>query len=87
MLLLPCPTCGPRNEQEFVCLGEASDRPAQPQALDDAAWGQHLYARDNPDAPVREHWWHVHGCRCWLEVRRDPHTQAILACQALGDRP
>jgi hypothetical protein len=35
------------------------------------------------DAPVRELWWHQHGCRRWLQVRRDPYSQAILECQAL----
>ena len=82
MLLLHCPFCGPRNEQEFVCAGEACDRPVQPQALDDAAWADHLYHRENPDAPVLERWWHMHGCRAWLLVKRHPHTQDILACSA-----
>jgi sarcosine oxidase subunit delta len=82
MLILACPFCGPRNEQEFVCAGEASQRPAQPQSLDDAAWADHLYHRDNPDTPVHERWWHAHGCRAWLRVRRDPHTQEIVACEA-----
>jgi len=87
MLQLPCPVCGPRSEQEFLCMGEAVERPAQPGQLDDAAWGGHLHDRRNPDAPVREHWWHVHGCHSWLEVRRDPHTQAIVSCQAAGEAP
>jgi heterotetrameric sarcosine oxidase delta subunit len=82
MLLIPCPFCGPRNEQEFVCAGEVSERPTQAQTLDDAAWGDHLYHRDNPDAPVAERWWHVHGCRAWLTVQRDPHTQQIVSCSA-----
>ncbi len=80
MLIIPCPYCGLRNEQEFACAGEACHRPAQPQALDEAAWADHLYHRDNPDAPVRELWWHMHGCRAWLWVQRDPHTQRILSC-------
>jgi sarcosine oxidase subunit delta len=49
----------------------------------DKAWTDHLYQRRNPDAPLRELWWHQHGCRSWLQVRRDPHSQAILECQAL----
>lgn len=82
MLLLPCPFCGPRSEQEFICAGEAVDRPDPQQVLDDAAWADHLYSRDNPDDPVRERWWHVQGCRAWLSVHRDPHTQRILSCTA-----
>lgn len=82
MLQLPCPFCGPRTEHEFLCLGETTLRPAQPEQLQDAAWAEHLYHRNNPDSPVSELWWHQHGCRRWLQVRRDPHTQAIVACEA-----
>ena len=84
MLLIDCPHCGPRSEHEFITTGEFNPRPAQPEALDDAAWADQLYQRDNPDAPVLEHWWHVHGCRGWLVVRRDPHTQAVLEARAAG---
>ncbi len=87
MLLIDCPHCGPRSEHEFMGMGEAAERPAEPAALDDAAWGRYLYHRRNPDAPVLEHWWHVHGCRGWLQVQRDPHTQAIVACQPCQERP
>ncbi len=87
MLQLPCPFCGPRGEHEFLCLGEASQRPAQPAALDDAAWAEHLYTRRNPDEAVLELWWHQHGCRSWLRVQRDPHTQAILACVSAEATP
>lgn len=84
MLLLTCPHCGPRSEHEFFCAGQAQDRPDPSQMLDDAAWAEYLYCRDNPDAAVRERWWHVHGCRAWLTVTRHPHTQAVLGCIAEG---
>ena len=84
MLQIPCPHCGLRSEHEFICTGEVSARPVEPQALDDGAWADHLYQRDNPDTPVSEHWWHVHGCRSWLLVSRDPHTQTIVDCRAAG---
>ncbi len=84
MLQIPCPYCGLRSEHEFICTGEAGARPARPDALDDAAWADHLYHRDNPDVPVLEHWWHVHGCRAWLWLRRDPHTQEIVQASAGG---
>jgi len=84
MLQISCPHCGPRSEHEFIATGEFNPRPAQPEALDDAAWADQLYQRDNPDAPVLEHWWHVLGCRGWLVVRRDPHTQAVLEARAAG---
>ena len=77
MLLIPCPWCGARAETEFVCGGEAIPRPGDPGALDDAAWTQYLYARDNRHGAQREHWWHAHGCRRWLVVERDTATQQI----------
>jgi heterotetrameric sarcosine oxidase delta subunit len=84
MLQIPCPHCGLRSEHEFVCTGEASERPLQPEALDEVAWADRLYQRDNPDTPVLEQWWHVHGCRSWLWVRRDPHSQRILEARVTG---
>lgn len=87
MLQLPCPFCGLRSEHEFAWTGEHSERPVQPDVLDDAAWAEHLYHRRNPDTPVTELWWHQHGCRSWLRVRRDPHTQAIVDCEAVEHRP
>ena len=39
MFLINCPYCGPRDESEFTCGGEAHiARPLDPDALDDAAW-------------------------------------------------
>ncbi len=87
MIQLPCPLCGLRSAHEFVCMGEHSERPAQPEALDNAAWAAHLYNRENPDAPVLEMWWHLHGCRSWLRVRRDPHSPNILGCETAGLGP
>ena len=47
MLLIPCPWCGPRPENEFRYGGEAHVvRPADPAALDDAAWAEFLYMRE-----------------------------------------
>jgi heterotetrameric sarcosine oxidase delta subunit len=84
MLQIPCPHCGLRSEHEFMAAGEFQPRPEQPAALDDAAWADFLYQRDNPDGPVLEHWWHLHGCRSWLVLRRDPHTQAIVEARMAG---
>jgi sarcosine oxidase, subunit delta len=70
MLLVTCPFCGPRNENEFVCTGETVARPAQPAALDDTAWTGFLYLRDNTKGRHEEHWWHKHGCRQWFRAMR-----------------
>lgn len=78
MLHIPCPFCGPRDESEFVNGGPARDRrPDDPGALDDAAWVDYLTVPPNPVGPVREHWWHAHGCGQWLTIERDTLTHAI----------
>ena len=79
MLLIPCPWCGPRDETEFRYGGQAGiGEPVDPEALDDAAWGQYLFVRDNPKGPFDERWYHAAGCRRWFDVRRDTMTNEIL---------
>jgi sarcosine oxidase subunit delta len=77
MLILHCPHCGARPETEFVCAGEAQSRPAEPSALDDAAWSDALYARNNTAGWTSELWWHAYGCRLWLRVDRHTVTHEI----------
>ena len=79
MLLIPCPFCGERAEIEFVAGGEAVTRPENPAVLDDAGFTDYRYNRDNRRGPLREQWWHVHGCRRWLVVERDTQTNEILS--------
>ena len=77
-MLVPCPWCGPRDEREFAHGGEAHvAHPADPDALDDAAWGAYLFIRANPAGPVAERWCHTAGCRRWFTLRRDTRTNAI----------
>ena len=55
MLLISCPWCGPRDESEFSCGGEAHiARPADPGALSDAEWADYLFARRNLHYPLFE---------------------------------
>ena len=78
MLLVPCPWCGPRHENEFVCTGEATaPRPRDPQALSDEAWTDWLIQRENRRGPHRERWWHARGCGSWFELTRDTVTHEI----------
>lgn len=73
MLLIRCPHCGERPEIEFRNGGEAGiARPADPAALDDAAWAAFLYQRSNPRGLHAERWRHIHGCGRFFTVRR--HT-------------
>ena len=79
MLLIPCPWCGPRDETEFSCGGEAHiARPDDPDALSDAEWADYLYMRANPKGRHRERWVHAQGCRRWFNVERDTVSHEIV---------
>ncbi|MBH62276.1 MAG: sarcosine oxidase subunit delta [Alphaproteobacteria bacterium] len=85
MLLIPCPWCGPRDEIEFGCGGEAHiARPENPDELSDEAWADYLFNRANPKGPFAERWVHSHGCRRWFNVVRDTATNEILAVYEMG---
>jgi len=86
MLAIPCPWCGPRDETEFSYGGEAHiARPADPQAMSDAAWADYVFMRANPKGPHRERWVHTHGCRRWFNVERNTATNEILAVYKMGE--
>jgi sarcosine oxidase subunit delta len=83
MLAIPCPWCGHRDETEFRYGGQAGlATPPHPDAVDDAAWADFLYVRDNPKGPFRERWYHRAGCRRWFDVERDTLTYVITDAQA-----
>ena len=82
MMLIPCPFCGPRNEDEFSCWSEVSRRPEDPSSLSDAQWVDHVYHHRNPKGRAREQWWHARGCRRWIVVERDTLTHAIVSAEA-----
>ena len=49
MLIIPCPYCGPRDEIEFACGGEAHiARPLAENTITDAEFADYLFIRDNP---------------------------------------
>ena len=88
MLLIECPWCGPREESEFHCGGEAHIvRPARPEALSDAEWADYLFMRTNPKGAHRERWVHEAGCRRWFNVERDTVTHEITAVYRMGEPP
>jgi sarcosine oxidase subunit delta len=87
MLLIPCPWCGPREESEFSCGGEAGiARPIDCDALDDAQWADYLFNRSNPKGEHHEQWMHGYGCRRWFSVVRDTVTYRITAVYKPGER-
>ena len=80
MLLIACPYCGNRPETEFRCGGQAHvARPADPAALDDAAWAEHLFVRANPRGIHAERWNHAHGCGRWFNALRDRFLETYPA--------
>jgi len=86
MLLISCPWCGPRPENEFRYGGEAHiTRPADPAAVDDAAWADFLYMRANPRGPHAERWRHIHGCGRFFNAVRDTVSDRIAATYKPGE--
>jgi heterotetrameric sarcosine oxidase delta subunit len=79
VLLIPCPWCGPRDEDEFHYGGAAGVAyPEDPAALSDAEWARYLFVRENPKGAFAERWSHSAGCRRWFTLRRDTATNAWL---------
>ena len=82
MLEIPCPWCGPRNENEVVCAGEADrKRPRDPESENDEAWAAYLYNSTNAKGVVREWWWHVSGCTLWFKIDRNTLTHEITVVE------
>lgn len=88
MLSIHCPYCGPRDETEFRCGGQAHmTRPGPPQDVSDEAWGTYLFTRLNPKGTSLERWVHSAGCRQWFNIARDTRTHAIHAVYRMGEPP
>jgi heterotetrameric sarcosine oxidase delta subunit len=88
VLLIRCPWCGPRDEVEFHYGGQAHIAyPEDPDALSDEAWAEYLFKRDNPRGPLRERWYHVHGCRRWFNAVRDTSTHRFIGTYRIGEEP
>ena len=86
MLQIYCPYCGMRPEIEFRCGGEAHiARPLDPSTLDDDAWAEFLFYRENPKGMAAERWNHAHGCQRWFNVLRDTVSDEIVATYRMGE--
>lgn len=66
-LLVPCPTCGRRPQEEFTFGGEL--RPVD--APEPAAEFARVFLRDNAMGTQTERWYHAAGCRRWVTLTRD----------------
>lgn len=78
MLQIRCPWCGPRDEVEFRYGGQAGiTYPPSPGELDNSAWAEYLFMRDNPKGWFHERWVHTAGCRCWFDIERNTVTGEV----------
>jgi sarcosine oxidase subunit delta len=80
--LLPCPNCGPRAVEEFVCAGEVTMRPKQAPTLGELT--AYLYFRRNAAGVQREWWYHRLGCELWFQAERDTRTNDVLVTERVG---
>ena len=70
---ISCPYCGPRSNDEFTYLGDATVERPDPAAPDAAAtFYDYVYLRDNPSGIHRGG-----GCHNWLVVTRNTRTHEI----------
>lgn len=87
MFLLHCPHCGElRDEEEFSNAGEAYiPRPLQPEAVDDATWGDYVFMRKNTKGWFWEQWQHTAACRKVFAVKRNTATYEIAGSWTLAE--
>ena len=89
MLRIECPFCGLRNHHEFTYLEDGSitmpdiTMPGSGN-MQEKAWYEAVFLRENPRGPHIEDWHHTQGCRMVLRVKRDTVTQkSPLLCQLI----
>ena len=88
MFLIDCPYCGPRDQREFSCHGEAHiARPPDPAKLSDSEWADYVFYRGNPKGAHAERWVHDQGCRRWFNVARDTVSDEIQGSYKIGETP
>ena len=79
MLIIKCPYCGEREQEEFTCGGEAHImRPKKPTELSDEQWADYLFIRQNNKGVQFERWNHAFGCKQWFNVARNTATDEII---------
>ena len=78
MLYLTCPNCGPRNASEFRHGGEAHARPPAAAVLDERAWTDYLYMKNNTAGQQTEWWYHASGCGLWFLADRHNTTNDVI---------
>lgn len=81
MLLIPCPHCGPRIQEEFA-YERSIDSVVRLDDAPDAAMAA-LFSRANLRGEEAEIWVHAQGCGQWLRLTRDRMSHAIRAVEPL----
>ena len=80
MLLIPCPWCGPRAEDEFSFGGAPVTFPK----LDNGSipcmqtWHEVVHLRENRKGDAQELWFHQSGCERWFKVTRNTQTHEFI---------
>jgi sarcosine oxidase, subunit delta len=87
MLKFHCPHCNEvREEEEFSYAGEAFiARPAAPDGVSDAEWGDYLFMRKNSKGWHWEQWLHAAACRKVVAVKRHTFTHEVKGCWTLAE--
>ena len=76
MLLISCPFCGPRSEDEFAFGGDATGV-TQKEQSNTEAFADQIFLRVNPKGWHKEFWIHRYGCGRWMIVERHTVTHQI----------
>jgi heterotetrameric sarcosine oxidase delta subunit len=88
MMLIQCPFCGPRSQEEFLCGGQAHiNRPEHPEAESDRDWAHYQFVRENPRGLHAERWLHLYGCGQWFHLLRDTRTHEIHGAYGMTEEP
>ena len=82
MLVIECPVCGPRNSSEFSFSGPVKSRPTGTPTPTE--WRRYLYEQANVAGFAKERWFHVSGCRRFLDVERSTITNEITSVTRVG---
>lgn len=83
MKIMTCPLNGPRNIQEFVCLGEVKDMP-DPASCPDEDWADYLFLENNIAGEVDEWWLHVPSLNYFI-ARRNTISDDIIWTRTVAD--
>ena len=75
---IECPNCGAREASEFAFGGETVPFPLGGEGRESAdANYERVWLRRNVLGRQNERWFHAAGCRRWVEVERDTHTNEL----------